>query len=61
MLTELREPGDTLTLDNQAVVWWSQTKPHQDCSNKDLREYLLEHTQQDIPGASGKLLRIRYP
>ena len=45
MLTQLRDPRDTLTLDNQAVVRWCQTPPHRECADRDLREFIYSSTQ----------------
>ena len=45
MLTQLRDAGDTLTLDNQAVVRWCQTEPHRECADRDLRDFIYTHTQ----------------
>ena len=44
-LTQLRDAGDTLTLDNQAVVRWCQTEPHRECADRDLRDFIYTHTQ----------------
>ena len=45
MLTQLRDAGDSLTLDNQAVVRWCQTEPHRECADRDLRDFIYTHTQ----------------
>ena len=45
MLTHLRGPQDTLTLDNQAVVRWCQTLPHRECADRDLREFIYSNTR----------------
>ena len=45
MLTQLRDPEDTLTLDSQAVVRWCQTPPHRECADRDLREFIYSTAQ----------------
>ena len=45
MLTQLRDAGDSLTLDNQAVVRWCQTEPHRECADRGLRDFIYTHTQ----------------
>ena len=39
----LAEPGDTLTMDNQAVVRWAPRPPHWECADMDLRQQVAEH------------------
>ena len=37
----LAAPGDTLTMDNWAIVPWAPRPPHQECADMDLRQQSL--------------------
>ena len=43
LVTALAAPGDTLTMENQAVMLWGPIDPSTECADIDLRQQSIQH------------------